>query len=136
MRIDPADDSHPQPTATPDHLTKAVVGSQIGAAVMKRDIRWIERNGPASAQTGALGANFLEVAQPESRIVVAGIIFGERNLEPATRADRPAAVRRPRHPGFRGCEAPDGSRCRGHGTQSNEIAAGIIRHVVAVWGSG
>src|SRR4051794_1747339 len=98
MGIDPADDSHPEPTATPDHLTKAVVGSQIGAAVMKRDIRWIKRDGPAGAQTGALGPDLLEVAQPEFRIVISGIIFSECNLDPTMGAGRPVTVRRLRHP--------------------------------------
>src|SRR3954453_10257663 len=114
MRIDPPDDPPPDATETADHLPKAVMGPQIGAAVMKRDIRRIKRNGPASAQTGALGVNLLEEAQPEFRIVVARIIFSECNLDPAVGPDGPAAVRRTWHPGLRGCEATDGSCCRGH----------------------
>src|SRR3954469_23165997 len=128
MRIDPADDRHPEPTATPHHLPEAVVSSQIGAAMMKRDIRRIKRDGAASAQTGALRANLLEVAQPELRIVVAGIIFSECNLDPAMGATRPAAVRRTWHPGRRGCEAPDGSRCCNHRAQPHEIAASNPGH--------
>src|SRR3954451_7079050 len=123
MRIDPADDSHPEPTATADHLTEAVMGPQIGAAVMKRDIRRIKRNGPASAQTGALGANLLEVAQPEFRIVVAGIIFSECNLDPAMRTNGPATVRRLRHPGLRGRGNPYSSCCSGQCAQPHQLAA-------------
>src|SRR3954469_3940476 len=129
MRIDPPDDSHPEPTATADHLTKAVMGPEIGAAVMKRDIRRIKRNGPASAQTGALGANLLEVAQPEFRIVVTGIIFRECNLDPAMGTNRPAAVRRTGHPGLRGCDAPDGRCCCDDRAQPHEVAASERGHV-------
>src|SRR4051794_28757584 len=128
MRIDPPDDSHAEPTATADHLTKAVMGPQIGAAVMKRDIRRIKRNGPTSAQTGALGANLLEVAQPEFRIIVAGIIFSECNLDPAMGADRPVAARRLRHPGLRGRGNPYRSCCSGQCAQPHQVAASKSRH--------
>src|SRR3954469_6724902 len=129
MRIDPPDDSHPEPTATADHLTKAVMGPEIGAAVMKRDIRRIKRNGPASAQTGALGANLLEVAQPEFRIVVARIIFSECNLDPAMGTDGPAAVRRTWHSGLRGCEDTHGSFCRVHRAEPHYVAPSNLSHV-------
>ena len=48
---------------------------------------------PAGAQTGALRTDLLEIPEPQLRVVVAGIIFGEGDLDPAIGADLPGASR-------------------------------------------
>src|SRR5882757_7840190 len=104
------------------------MGSQIRTAVMERNVRRIKSDGTAGAQTRALRTDLLEIAQPEFRVIVPGIIFSEGNLDPAIGASLPGAFRRPFRPGLRGGGQPHNSRCCGNCPQPQQVAATDGRH--------
>jgi hypothetical protein len=90
VRIGARHHHHAQFPAARRQFAERVAAAQPRAAIMQRDGRGIEGHASARAQTGGVGMRALEVIQPESGIVLAGVVFHQGQLGPAHGAMEPA----------------------------------------------
>ncbi len=83
MRIGAGHHVHAQFPAALRHFAECVSISEIFAAIVKRNLRGIERHASARRETRGIGMDAAKVIEPELRVVMAGIVFDERQLHPA-----------------------------------------------------
>jgi hypothetical protein len=84
-----SDDVHAELAAALYHFTEAVAVAEKLTAVMEGDFSWIERHAAAGGQAGCVGVYTMEIIEPESGIVLAGIVFYKGQLHPAHGASVP-----------------------------------------------
>src|SRR5262245_45191278 len=83
MRIGPGDDIHAE-LATPRHqFAEAIAVAQILAAVVERNLGRIVGHATAGGKAGRVGMSPAEVVEPERGIILARIVFDQRELGPA-----------------------------------------------------
>src|SRR5262245_26681229 len=90
MRIGPGDDIHAE-LATPRHqFAEAIAVAQILAAVVERNLGRIVGHATAGGKAGRVGMSPAEVIETESGIILARIVFDQRELGPAHETVIPA----------------------------------------------
>ncbi len=94
VRIGARHHDHAQLAAARHQLAEGVAVAQPRAAVMQRDLGGIVGHAAAGAQAGGIGMGAPEIIQPESEVVLAGVVFDQRQLRPAHGPVNPARVRR------------------------------------------
>jgi hypothetical protein len=90
VRIGTRHHHHSQFPAARREFPECVAIAQPLAAIMQRDGSGIVGHASAGAQTSGVGMGTLEIIQPESGIVLAGIVFDQGQLGPTHGAIKPA----------------------------------------------
>ncbi len=85
------DNVHAEIAASFHHVAEWIGVPEPFASVMHGNLRGIEGDASASAETSAIHMTTPEVIEPELGIVVAGIVFYEGHLRPAHGPVVPAA---------------------------------------------
>ncbi len=102
VRIGARDDVHPERAAAGDERAERIVLAEPRAAMVQRHFRRVVGDDAAGAQAGGVRADAAEVVEPELRLEAAGIVFDERELDPAHGPIEPAG-QRVAGPGRCGC---------------------------------
>src|SRR6185369_9961147 len=88
--------------------------------MMKRDLRRIIGDTSAGAEAGRIGVGAFEVIEPEFVVVVAGVIFDQRELSPAHWFVRPTGSRSRGSGRFGGKQRVQGNPVYAHGRASDQ----------------
>ena len=120
---------HAELAAAGNEIAEAVAIAEPGAAMVEGNLGGVVGDAASAADAGALGAGALKVVEPEMGVVVDGIVFDQRELEPAHGPGGPVGNR-----GWRGRDGfwpeggwSDGSKGgagAGGGGGLEELAAG------------
>src|SRR5262249_23472759 len=98
-------------------LSEAIAVAEVLAAIMKRNLGWIVGDAAAGGKTCRIGMRSTEIVEPERGIVLARIVFDQRQLGPAHGTVVPGRGRR------RVSELRHGGGCQRHSGLLNEISS-------------
>src|ERR1035438_4891688 len=90
MRIRSRNHIHAKFSASRNDVAECVHGPEPSASIVERDFSWIESDNASRAQAGRIGMDALAAVEPESEVVITGIVFDECQLGPTHRAVIPS----------------------------------------------
>jgi hypothetical protein len=90
VRVGAGDHHHVHLAAAGHQVAERVAIAEPLAAIVQRDLRRVVRHASAGAQARGIRLRALEVVEPEIQIVLARIVFHQRQLRPAHGPVEPA----------------------------------------------
>src|SRR5258708_3880061 len=133
MGVCSKNDRHIHPAAAFYHIIQRVGAAQPVAAMVKGDPGGIKSDYTAGAEQGPIGVDTFEIAEPEVRVKVFGIVLDESELRPAHTVE-PRFLRRGQRAGIgcRGspmvrvgesCRAGEGKGASGEGGIADKVSS-------------
>src|SRR4051812_33875782 len=92
VRVGSRDHIHSEIAAAFHHLTKGIPVAEPFAAIVHRNLSWIERDASSGAQASSIGVNPAEIVKPEIWIVISRIVFYKGHLRPTHRPVIPSGL--------------------------------------------
>jgi hypothetical protein len=89
VRIGARNHDHVQLPAAEHQFAERVTLAEPLAAIMQRNFRRVIGDASTRAEAGGIGMGALEIIKPEAGIVLARIVFDQRQLRPAHRPVEP-----------------------------------------------